>query len=368
MKHFYIHLPFCSKKCSYCDFISFEQHSKFIPEYHNALIKEIKDFSKINKSKEIKTIFIGGGTPSIYPLELLKDIFETLTNFNTENLEEVTIESNPEDITQKHLETWKELGVNRLSIGVQILDEEILKNQNRIQKNKSVIDLLSLAPKYFDNISVDLILGLPGTNSNIWFETLETITSSKIQHISIYFLTVYKKTPLYFNIKNKSILLPREKWLIKTYEKTIKFLKNRDFLQYEISNFSKPNFESIHNKAYWNRVPYRGFGVSASSFDGKKRFINSSNLIEFMNNCKPKHEEILNKNDIVLEEIMLGLRQMEGIDLQRMLYLLDGEKQEVIKGKISRLKQRGLIEEKNEKISLTTKGLPLSDEITLSLL
>ncbi|MBU1008316.1 radical SAM family heme chaperone HemW [Candidatus Dependentiae bacterium] len=377
-QHLYIHYPFCKKKCSYCDFISFPKHEAFVNKYHEALSNEIKTFAQNNKNPhDIKTIFFGGGTPSLYPLELFKNLFKTIhKNFSLKNLVEATIEVNPGDITEKHLATYKSLGINRLSIGVQVLDDKILRSVNREQTNQDVIQLLEIAPKYFNNISVDLMLGLPKTTTELWFKTLDYVASQPITHISIYFLTIYEKTPLYFKIENKTISLPEESWLIETYNQTIDYLKQKDFLQYEISNFAKPGFLSLHNKAYWDRKPYQGFGLSAASFDGRKRLVNSNNLIEYLN-CghRAKTVEILTPQNIALEELMLGLRQKQGVGLRRMIYLLSEEqfrmpKQSVLlfEENVAQLKKENLIEEKNGRISLTTRGRVLENEVIVRLL
>lgn len=376
-EHLYIHYPFCKKKCSYCDFISFPKHENFIENYHETLSSEITTFAKKYPQKlNIKTIFLGGGTPSLYPLDLFSNLHKTLNqNFLLSNAIENTIEVNPGDVTKKHLQAYKNLGINRLSIGVQLLDEKILHNLNRHQTNQEVIDLLQTAPTYFDNISIDLILGLPGTTTKIWFDTLDYLTNQPITHISIYFLTIYEKTPLHFQIKANKITLPDEAWLIKTYHQTIDYLAKKNFLQYEISNFSKPGFASIHNQAYWDLKPYQGFGLSAASFDGKKRLVNSNNLIEYLNygaNLAPAITEELTPQQIILEELMLSLRQNKGIDLHRMIYLLH-------KGckpapgckpieKITQLKKQKLVEEKNGRIFLTTRGMVLENEIIIRLL
>lgn len=354
-------------------------------QYHNALCNEIRDFSvkgagEGDNKGEIKTLFIGGGTPSLYPLGPLRELFDILhKNFCLRNLKEATIEVNPGDVTTEHLETWRSLGLNRLSIGVQILDEDILKSVNRHQKNSAVIELLQKAPNYFDNISVDLILGLPGTTDKIWFDTLKFVTSHNIKHLSVYTLTIYEKTPLYFKIcpksplYNKKISLPDEDWLVDTYEKTIKMLEERGFFQYETSNFSKQNYESIHNKAYWDRRPYKGFGLSAASFDGKNRLVNSGNLLKYLDywlrskGPTPVLEEELSSEDVLLEELMLGLRQKKGLDLRRMLYSLEREFPK-FKEKIADLKEKGLVEEKDGFVFLSTRGMFLENEIVLNLL
>ncbi|MCK4651404.1 radical SAM family heme chaperone HemW [Candidatus Babeliales bacterium] len=378
LKHIYIHWPFCKNKCLYCDFISFKNHEEFVKDYHDALCKQIKLFAENNKDKwkfEIETIFFGGGTPSLYPLDLLKDLFSVLnSNFNLEDVKEVTIEVNPVSVIKEHLKTWKNLGINRLSIGVQILDEIILQKLNRIQPDQDVFNLVKIVPDYFENISVDLILGLPGTTLSKWSNTLKKIVLWPIKHISVYFLTTYDKTPLFYKVKNKDITLFDENDLISFYELTVDFLKDNGFEQYEISNFAKPGFESIHNKAYWDRKPYQGFGLSASSFDGKFRFVNEKNLLRFIKCCNQKYEKLycyqekLSKDEEFLERLMLGLRQKKGIDLHRMLYFLKGEKKNKFLNVLIDLEKRSLIHNRGGKIYLTLKGIMLENEVILKLI
>jgi oxygen-independent coproporphyrinogen-3 oxidase len=358
--HLYIHWPFCNKKCFYCDFTSFEQHEHFVEQYHKTLCNEIERFSH---NEKIKTLFFGGGTPSLCPLPLFKDLYNTLKkSFDLEELIEATIETNPGDVTKDHLETWRELGINRPSIGVQMLDENILKTVNRHQKNDDVKRLLEVAPTYFDNISVDLILGLPGTTSKNWFETLEFIARTKTKHVSVYFLTIYEKTPLYFKIERGEIEPLCDETLINLYEQTVQFLGANNFLQYEISNFAKPGYESLHNRAYWDRMPYRGFGISSASFDGKKRLVNSHNLLKYLD-LAPPTQEILAPGEVFLEKLMLGLRQKKGVDLQRMIYSLSRGEQRKIKEKVEYLKKQNLVQEINGRISLTIRGMVLENEV-----
>jgi oxygen-independent coproporphyrinogen-3 oxidase len=383
IEHVYIHWPFCKKKCSYCDFISFAKHEEFITKYHQSLCNEISTFASYhNKKHKLKTIFFGGGSPNLYPTDLLKNLFELLQKkFSLENVQEVTIEVNPGEVCEKDLYAWKSFGINRLSIGVQILDEKILKKVNRAQTNRSVADLLSLAPNYFENISVDLILGLPETTSTIWFETLNYLIKQKITHISVYLLTIYEKTPLYFKVREKNVGLPSEDWLINTYQKTVEMLEQNGLFQYEISNFAHKNYESIHNRAYWNHKPYQGFGLSAASYTGKKRLVNQNNLLKYVDywtnkgaweGRKLQNEEVLGPNEIFLEKLMLGLRQKTGLDLHRMLYFLEVESvtntgPKILKKKIGQLKKRGLIEEENGRVFLTTRGMILENEIVINL-
>ncbi|MFA6527891.1 MAG: radical SAM protein, partial [Candidatus Babeliales bacterium] len=178
-EHIYIHWPFCTSKCVYCDFISFQDHAGFETDYHKALCSEISVWASTldaTTTKPVLTIFIGGGTPSLYPLPLMADLFSTLrSSFDCSQLKEVTIECNPSDITEERLDAWVSLGINRISMGVQILDDRILELLNRKQRIRDVEKALSMIPKYFSNISIDLILGLPGVTKDTWFSTIETV-------------------------------------------------------------------------------------------------------------------------------------------------------------------------------------------------
>lgn len=375
-KHLYIHWPFCKRKCWYCDFTSFPEKESFIESYHSMLCEEIKQFAN---GQEIETIFFGGGTPSLYPLPLLENLFGILrSNFSLSRSKEITIEVNPyfakaskgkpQSATEEKLEAWKNIGINRLSIGIQTLDENVLRSVNRYQSDESVMNLLDIAPKYFDNISVDIILGLPEVTEKIWQKTLNFIVERPISHVSVYFLTLYEKTPLAQKVAAKKIILPDESLIMKRFESTIDLLQNHGFEQYETSNFARPGMESLHNKAYWNRAPYRGFGLSAASFDGKKRFVNTHNLQQYVTSYeKERTEEVLSKSQAFLEELMLGLRQKTGVGLQRMVYFLSIAKQSTFRKKLENLKTQNLIREYDNHIFLTRRGVVLENEVIVQL-
>jgi oxygen-independent coproporphyrinogen-3 oxidase len=377
-EHLYIHWPFCHSKCHFCDFIAFAQHYEFFDIYHEALCKEIELFSDTlsNKNKKpVKTIFFGGGTPSIYPNKLFFDLFVCLKkHFDLSSVQEITLESNPIDINKNSLELWKSLGINRLSMGVQILDDTILARLKRTQTVQDVYSALSLASNFFSNISVDLIIGLPGVTNTIWENTIKTLINFNITHISLYFLTIHEKTPLYFNIARGIISLPSDEQAISQYLSSISFLEKQGFFQYEISNFSKVGYESKHNLAYWNRCPYRGFGISASSFDGVARFTNIKNLEKYLNTVlKEKilpveNYETLNQQDILIETLMLGMRQKRGVDLHSVLYLLVGNKKDNFLTNLSRLKAEQLVDELEGRITFTTKGMLLENEVIIRLI
>jgi oxygen-independent coproporphyrinogen III oxidase len=381
-KYFYIHWPFCKNKCHYCDFISFEKHEEFKQEYHFSLCKEVERFShqcmldskKSKEDFEVGTIFFGGGSPSLYPRTLMEELFKILDdNFNLKKLQEVTIEINPADVTEEKLKSWADFGINRLSVGVQVLDDEVLHNLNRKQSKQNVYNLINLAPRYFDSISIDLILGLPGVTPLIWQNTLQTIVNWPITHISVYLLTVYEYTPLFFKIQDKTIKLAKEEQLIAQYEYTVNFLEKNDFEQYEISNFAKSGFESIHNKAYWDLKPYKGFGLAAASFNGQTRFVNEKNLIKYLQRCNDPSRNVfcskenLNRKQKILEKLMLDLRQKKGLDLQYMLYFLSSvEKTKFLDG-LEALKLQSLIRIEGKRAYLTLKGMLLENEVILKL-
>ncbi len=373
-RHLYIHWPFCSFKCHYCDFVAFEQHADHQAAYHQTLLAEIASFASQYNKPTIDTIFIGGGTPSLYPLPWLEELFQTLKNsFNLASCREITLESNPADIDEEKLECWQEVGINRLSVGVQSLDDAVLLKLNRRQRASDVQRVMKIAPKYISNLSVDLILGLPDVTPAMWEYTIEQAIGWPIKHLSMYFLTIHEKTPLYFNVERGAVTLPDENYIVDLYEYTVKKLATAGIMQYEISNFAKNAYDSLHNKAYWLRKPYKGFGVGASSFDGSGRYINTNNLVSYLkslqnNDCiVPCTSEILTRKQAQLEHLMLSLRQKTGLNLHSMVYLFDDNKLAALKSQLPVLEKAGLINIINDHVYLTIKGMVLENEVVLRL-
>ncbi|MFH1832285.1 MAG: radical SAM family heme chaperone HemW [bacterium] len=375
----YIHWPFCHKKCHYCDFMALEQHGEFQTRYHEALLDEIEHWAQEQQKAGIahapSTIYIGGGTPSLYPLPIIKELFKTLQSyFKLENTHEITIEANPADITEEKLATWRELGINRLSMGVQILDDNILANLNRFQLTQNVYNAFKLIPKYFKNISIDLILGLPGTTDQIWDYTIKQALNWPITHISLYLLTIHEQTPLYFDIQQKKVVLPDEDKIIDTLEQTHEILENHGLKQYEISNYARPGYESVHNQGYWNRQAYKGFGLGASSFRGNTRTINEKNLDKYIKTIENNlfdlfsYTENLTQEQEKIEIIMLGLRRTSGIGLHDVVYLLNESEKKRFFENIEILKSQAHIKESNGRISLTPKGMLLENEVLARLI
>lgn len=369
-EHLYIHWPFCSVKCHYCDFVALEQHEAYQDEYQQALLREISTFEP--SQGPVRTIFLGGGTPSLYPLPWITELFTTLrTHFDISGTQEITIETNPADIDEERLDTWRDLGINRLSMGVQCLDDDVLLNLGRRQRSTDVLRAMKIAPKYFDNISIDLILGLPGLSQDAWFNTLETVLQWPLKHISIYFLTIHEKTPLYFKVERGAIKPLDDDTMVDIYQKSVTMLESVGIMQYEISNFAREGFASLHNTAYWNRKPYRGFGLGSSSFNGTQRGVNEKNLQRYIASPRgnvPMTEEILTQEQEALELLMLGLRQKIGMDLHSVVYLLSQSQKERFMTNVDELVKEGFLQNIHDKLCLTTKGMPLENEIIKRLL
>jgi len=338
--------------------------------YTKALCTEIELFKNELISKtSIKTIFIGGGTPSTWPNDLLLDTSGRLKDvFNFNKMEEVTIEINPGTVHLQQLTLWKQIGINRLSIGIQCLNDNILRKLNRRHTKKDVYFLINKACKEFNNISIDLILGLPFVDEGMWKELVREVVTWPIQHISIYTLAVHKPTKLFFDLQSGCIKIPDDDVVADLYEWSVNFLKDNGFDQYEVSNFARAGYESKHNIAYWKRLPYKGFGLGACSFDGKMRTQNQKNLLTYLSLLEA-HEPVidfkeeLTQEQETLEFIMLGLRTIKGVSYDDLVGDVS-EKEKSRRDKyITCLKTNNLMYESEGQLILTTKGMVVEDEI-----
>lgn len=345
--------------------------------YHDALYKEIADF--VHKHKQsglvgpLKTVFFGGGTPSTYPLELLTQTLALLTDevgFVDEY--EMTIEVNPGTVTREKLEAWKRFGINRLSIGVQSLNDTVLQKLNRHQKASDVYSLLDNASPLFENLSVDLIVGLPGVSPEEWKGMIEIIVTWPIKHVSMYFLTVHEDTQLYFGVQQNKIKLPTDDEVVDLYYWTIDTFAQHGIMQYELSNFARPGWESRHNTVYWQRKPYMAFGLGACAFDGVSRFQNEKNLLNYINGVKNNgtinlFTEKLSDKQAWLERLMLGLRQLKGVLVSEVLKSLSEEEKKEFFRRMDELVSARLLSYTNEYIALTPAGLSVANEIVVKL-
>ncbi len=348
-------------------------HEQFMIDYHKALCQEIEQSMPNIASDALKTLYFGGGTPSTYPAPLLLDTFAILRKyFIFDPAIEITIEVNPGTVTKDLVRAWHEVGINRLSIGVQSLKDQVLKALNRQQTVEQVHTLLQEAQQYFKNISVDFILGLPGVSDQDWKLMIEEAMTWPITHISIYFLMVHENTPLYFKVQTAKINLPPDDALVDLYDWTVDYLAAHGFYRYELSNFAKNGFESLHNKAYWDRKAYRGYGLGACSFNGEVRFQNSKNLGHYIAQNKVQQSviemvEVLTAEQIAREKIMLGLRCERGMLIQEYVASLNQLQQDCFFKAVAMLQQAQLLVCEAGVIRLTPKGFALENEVIVRL-
>lgn len=303
----YIHIPFCTNICSYCDFCKVFYNEKLVDNYISALDNEIKS---VYKNELLNTIYIGGGTPSCLSLDNLEKLFKTLAVLKRDSILEYTIECNIESIDEEKLKLFKENGINRISIGIQTLNDMHIKFLNRFHTKEMVLERINLVKKYFDNISVDLIYALPCQTTHDVLEDLRFMVNLGINHISTYSLIIEKNTVL----GNKNISNIDQDLDFEMYNEICNFLEKNGYIHYEISNFSKEGYESKHNLTYWNNLEYYGFGCGASGYINNIRYENTRSITNYIKGIKTVDEHKLNKEEIIENEFILGLRKMEGIN------------------------------------------------------
>ncbi|WP_298545650.1 radical SAM family heme chaperone HemW [uncultured Aquimarina sp.] len=322
MSGIYIHIPFCKQACHYCDF-HFSTSTKKKDQMVFALCNEIKlRRSEIDDHEVIETIYFGGGTPSIFTVPALKFIIDTIyENYLVADDVEITVEANPDDLTEAYIKSLTLTEVNRLSIGIQSFFEEDLKLMNRAHNAQEALDCLSLATREFDNISIDLIYGIPGMSLERWQENLKIALDTGIPHISSYALTVEPNTALSSFIE-KGIIAPVEDELAQQhFDILVETMEHAGFEYYEFSNFGKQGYFSKNNTAYWQSKHYLGIGPSAHSYNGKERSWNINNNIKYIKalqeNKLPREIETLTTTDKYNEYVMTGLRTIWGVSLQK---------------------------------------------------
>lgn len=321
MKGLYIHIPYCKKKCSYCNFY-FTVSGKTKKSYIEALLLEIELTKDYFTDNEIYSLYFGGGTPSQLDAPELEKIITKLKDhykFN-ENIE-ITLEANPEDINESFSENLYKIGINRLSLGVQSFNDNDLKTFGRIHNSKTAVDAIKTCKKNgFDNLTIDLIFGTPGSDIKEWINNLDTFISLEIDHLSCYNLTIEPKTEIYHKIKTKKTGIVDERLSTEMFLFSIDYLEKKGYKHYEISNYARNGKYAIHNTNYWKGVQYLGLGPSAHSYDGERRQWNISNIRKYIDGINAGNplieEEILTQNDKYNEYIMTGLRTMWGVSLQ----------------------------------------------------
>lgn len=376
----YIHIPFCKKKCEYCDFKSYVGKENLIDRYIkwvNHELKEVGEGNKIDYENNIddliivKTIYIGGGTPSILPPKYISDILRTVKEnytIDNENLE-VTIEVNPGTVDEEKLMEYKKCGVNRLSIGLQATQNRVLNVLGRIHTYNDFLVTYNSARKIgFDNINVDLMLGIPGQSLEDVQESVEKIIKLSPEHISTYSLIIEEGTPFYKKLEKNEINLPGEEIERKMYWLVKRKLEDAGYVHYEISNFAKRGYESKHNLACWNQEEYVGVGAAAHSYTNNVRYSNICEIEEYINNYENDMEtnnfefhEKQTKDSKMKEFMMLGLRKINGIKIQDFKNKFGENPIYLYRKELDKLVNENLLEIDGDVIKLTEKGLDLAN-------
>ncbi len=323
MESVYIHIPFCRSICSYCDFCKMLYNGSFVTQYLNALLKEIKDRYD---GEEIKTLYIGGGTPSSLSIKDLKYLFEIVRQFNLTKLEEFTFECNLNDLNEELLQFLFDNGVNRLSIGIESFNEDKLKFMERFHSYQEACNIFKIIRNIgFTNVNVDLIYGIPGETLKDLKKDLELILKLNPDHISTYSLIVEDNT----KIGIQGVVPISEELDASMYEEICDLLDVKKYEHYEVSNFALKGKKSKHNLKYWNNEEYYGFGLGASGYTNGVRYENTRSLTEYVKGNVRKNEEILSVEDKMYNELMLGFRKMEGINLKEFFIKYGVNMQEV---------------------------------------
>ena len=367
---FYLHIPFCKSKCIYCDFNSFAQKDDCIEPYIKAVKKEIEEYAKQNKDVLIKTIYIGGGTPSYIKEKYIKEIIETIrSNFEIIPNAEITIEINPGTINRRKLNTYYKAGINRLSIGLQSTNDKLLKQLGRVHDFEDFLETLRLANTIgFSNISADCMIGLPNQTIYDVEETLNVLINLRLTHISVYSLIVEPNTPLEKKINSGELKLPDEEIERYMYWFAKRKLEENGYLHYEISNFAKPLFRSKYNLDCWNQKEYKGFGVSASSYENEIRYTNISSIEKYVENVQNGQfkknyivEEKQDREVMMKEYMLLGLRKITGVSINQFRKKFGTIPIFKYNKEITKLTNEGLIQSNGINIRLTKKGLDLAN-------
>ena len=369
MLELYIHIPFCIRKCNYCDFLSFPETESRIAQYCHALKEEIKRTGDQAEDIGVRSVFIGGGTPSILEAEQITEIMTCIrNNFSIEKNAEITIESNPGTLNAEKLNCYHELGINRLSIGLQSTDDDCLRRLGRIHTFQEFEKNYEQARKSgFQNINIDLMSGLPGQSLRGYEDTLNRVTELKPEHISSYSLIIEEGTPFY---KSDSVLqqLPDEDTERKMYERTKEILAQQGYERYEISNYARQGRECIHNLGYWEQVPYLGMGLGASSFYNGARFSNERNFRKYLSTpylpFEHREDYVQVSREEQMEDTMIfGLRKMKGISVSEFEREFGTPIWEMYGSVIERYSNLGLLIQEGDVLRLTDAGIDVSNRI-----
>lgn len=362
----YIHIPFCKEKCFYCDFLSFKGKDEYFLLYKQALLKEIEDFATLNKHKYIvKTIFIGGGTPSILPIGYIGEIAKKIyTLFNVEKNAEFTIEANPGTLSYEKIKHFKDSNINRISIGLQAYQNHLLKKIGRIHTIEQFLQNYENIRKVgFKNVNIDLMFSLPSQTKKDFETTVINIAKLNPEHISTYSLILEEGTKFFDMYEKGEITMCDENLDRQFYYMAKDILTKYGYQLYEISNFCKKDKQCKHNIVYWTRGEYIGFGLGASSLIDEKRIVNTNNFNDYINFKNNRQIEILQKKHMYSEFIFLGLRMTEGIKKSDFYKQFNVNITDVYKKQIDKFLKNGLLIEDGDILKLSKKGIDVSNVV-----
>ena len=362
----YIHIPFCKKKCYYCDFVSYCNKDNLIENYIKAVKKEIQ---MQNIQSQITTIYIGGGTPSYIDSKYIEEILKELKSKNIASNAEITIEVNPGTVTKEKMQEYKKMGINRISIGLQTTQNNLLKQIGRIHNFEEFLETYNITRKTgFKNINVDLMIGLPNQSIQDIKITLEKIIKLNPEHISVYSLIVEEKTPIEDKISKGELELPDEETERNMYWYVKNTLELNGYKHYEISNFAKIGYESKHNVNCWEQKEYFGFGIAAHSYRDITRYSNITNIEEYIKNIKNQKiernriiHEIQKEDDKKKEYMLLGLRKIDGIKISEFKNKFGDNPIYLFRNQLKRLNDEELIIIDDDTIKLTNRGIDLAN-------
>lgn len=368
----YIHIPFCKKKCFYCDFTAFQNLESWIDSYFENLKKEIKLYQK-NMNVEVDSIYIGGGTPTYVDYKYIKELVDLLKKFDLSHVKEFTIEANPNSLTLEKLRAYKKLGINRISLGVQSFDDKVLKNIGR-DHNKEIVlkDIENIRKAGFDNLSLDMILNLPAGNFDSIKKDLEIIKKINPQHLSYYSLILEKGSHFYSLYKKDKLKLMDDDLERDIFSYIEKYLKNLGLNRYEISNFSKKGFESYHNKKYWSEGGYLAFGLGASGFLSNVRYNNVKNFVKYEKLIKEgkfpiEFREFISEDEREKEYIIFKLRETSGINLKEFENIFGHSLLEKYSEPVEKFLKLGFFKI-DDRIRFTHEGFDLSNEFFIEII
>lgn len=361
----YLHIPFCIKKCDYCDFLSGPSTRAGQESYIYALLREIKAVSAVEK-RSVDTVFIGGGTPSVPECDVMEKLLQGLQeNFHFSSDAEITIEANPGTLTPQKLALYRKYGINRISIGLQSPKDEELKMLGRIHNYEQFLESYQMARAAgFSNLNIDLMFAIPGQSYEGWIENLRMVAELGPEHISAYSLIVEEGTPF----SRRKLDLPDEDTEYRMYEDVAKVLEEYGYHQYEISNYAKENRECRHNEGYWQRKDYLGLGLGAASLIGNVRFTNTTDMQEYLEKSGTpelmrKDREILTQEDEMAEFMFLGLRMTDGVSKTEFQEYFGTAIEKIYGEVLDKYKRQGMLVEKDDRIFLTRAGIHVSNVV-----